>query len=194
MWLTKITELPISIKMKFETPVHLSALTVWNYNASPDASYCGVCLKFIDNRYIAPKFKGSKNNGNFRLQETHYLGVSKLIRCGQVSFLKQLPPFSDTLLLFKLVLPLFTLFRKWYLLFRLDYRNCLQSILQVCFEANCILKPSCTRPRASQFSNSQYRLMISSDGQERMRNIRKRNFNSTCTLVRSFQTRNGPLI
>lgn len=49
MWLTKVTELPISIKMKFETPVHLSALTVWNYNASLDTSYCGVCLKQISN-------------------------------------------------------------------------------------------------------------------------------------------------
>ncbi|XP_065215223.1 katanin-interacting protein-like isoform X1 [Planococcus citri] len=44
MWLIEFDELPVIITLKFSTPVHLSALTIWNYNASPESSYYGVKL------------------------------------------------------------------------------------------------------------------------------------------------------
>lgn len=42
MWLTKIEKLPVSVKLKFFAPLHLSAMTIWNYNASMESSYYGV--------------------------------------------------------------------------------------------------------------------------------------------------------
>lgn len=42
MWLAEVEELPVILKLKFHRPLHLSALTIWNYNASPELSFYGV--------------------------------------------------------------------------------------------------------------------------------------------------------
>lgn len=42
MWLAEIKELPVILKLKFHRPLHLSALTIWNYNASSELSFYGV--------------------------------------------------------------------------------------------------------------------------------------------------------
>lgn len=43
MWITDISKgKTLSVRLKFLTPVHVSAVVLWNYNKSLDLSYCGV--------------------------------------------------------------------------------------------------------------------------------------------------------
>jgi hypothetical protein len=57
MWMAEAPELPIFIKLKFSTPMHLSAVTIWNYNASPELSYHGVKLisLSVDNKEVTDR-------------------------------------------------------------------------------------------------------------------------------------------
>ncbi|XP_039291059.1 katanin-interacting protein [Nilaparvata lugens] len=42
MWCAQVRRLPFSLILKFDSPVHISSVIIWNYNASPELSYCGV--------------------------------------------------------------------------------------------------------------------------------------------------------
>ncbi|KAL1130423.1 hypothetical protein AAG570_011671 [Ranatra chinensis] len=45
---------PVTVHLKFTSPVHVCAIVVWNYNASPELSYCGVrqIEIYVDNKLL----------------------------------------------------------------------------------------------------------------------------------------------
>ncbi|XP_075231809.1 katanin-interacting protein-like [Lycorma delicatula] len=42
MWCIQLKRLPIKLVITFKGPTHISSVILWNYNASPELSYCGV--------------------------------------------------------------------------------------------------------------------------------------------------------
>lgn len=47
MWAYPLLTPPLTLRLSFPSPLHISAVVLWNYNQSADTSYCGVCTSLV---------------------------------------------------------------------------------------------------------------------------------------------------